>query len=47
MIDMIVHRHDLAAKLGGVLKLLMGGRRDDKPLALPAPAKGKRGAAAN
>ncbi len=47
MIDMIVHRHDLAAKLGGLLKLLMGGRRDDRPAqqALPSPAKGKRAAA--
>ncbi len=45
MIDMIVHRHDLAAKLGGLLKLLMGGRREEKPLALPAPGKSKRAAA--
>jgi acetyl-CoA carboxylase carboxyl transferase subunit beta len=45
MIDMIVHRHDLAARLGGVLRLLMGGRRDDRPLALPSPPKGKRAAA--
>ncbi|MGE0667733.1 MAG: acetyl-CoA carboxylase, carboxyltransferase subunit beta [Sphingomonadales bacterium] len=44
MIDMIVHRHDMAGKLGDVLKLLMGGRREDKPLALPPP-KSKRAAA--
>ena len=28
-----------------IRELLMGGRREDKPLALPAPAKSKRAAA--
>ncbi len=47
MIDMIVHRHDLAARLGNLLRLLMGGAREGKPLALAPPSKGKRGAAAS
>jgi acetyl-CoA carboxylase carboxyl transferase subunit beta len=47
MIDMIVHRHDLAVKLGGLLKLLMGGAREDRPLAIAPPVKARRGATAN
>ena len=27
MVDMVVHRHDLAAKLGSVLSMLMAGNR--------------------
>ncbi|MEN3951308.1 acetyl-CoA carboxylase, carboxyltransferase subunit beta [Iodidimonas sp. SYSU 1G8] len=46
MIDMIVHRHELADKLAAVLRLLMDGARDDRPLALAPPAKARRGAAA-
>ncbi|MBI1181642.1 MAG: acetyl-CoA carboxylase carboxyltransferase subunit beta [Alphaproteobacteria bacterium] len=45
MIDMVVHRHELAGRLAGLLQLLMGGKRQEKPLALAPPAKGRRGAA--
>jgi acetyl-CoA carboxylase carboxyl transferase subunit beta len=46
MIDMVVHRHELPARLASVLRLLTGGARDGRPLALAAP-KGRRGAAAS
>jgi acetyl-CoA carboxylase carboxyl transferase subunit beta len=46
MVDMVVHRHELAGKLASVLRLLMGGKRE-APLAIAPPAKGRRGASAD